>query len=105
MLRNFTTTPSLPFKQQQNIPQSHFFPHHQRLGKKVGQVKIDTAKFPVNEILKIWKELDQTKRMQPTRMFSDHPFKSYSSLKMTCLKRNVKTADFFVTCDFRFLIS
>jgi hypothetical protein len=48
MLKNSTTTPTLPFKQQQNIAQSHFFPHHQRLGKKVRQRKIDAAKLTVN---------------------------------------------------------
>ena len=53
----------------------------------------------------IWKELDQTKKMWPTGIFSDHPFRSYSCLKMTCLKRNIKTASFFVTSDSRFLIS
>ena len=57
------------------------------------------------KIGEIWKELDQTKRMRPTGIFSDHPFRSYSSLKMSCLKRNVKTAAFFGTCDSRFLIS
>jgi hypothetical protein len=91
MLRNFTTTPSLPFKQQQNIDHSHVF---HCLGK-------NAAKLPVNDIFKtiggIWKELDKTKREQPTRMYSDHPFRSYSSLKMICLKSNVKTAAFF-TC-------
>jgi hypothetical protein len=30
----------------------------------------------------IWKELDQTKRMQPNATFSDHPFRSWSSLKI-----------------------
>jgi hypothetical protein len=48
------------------------------------------------------KELDQTKRMGPTEIFSDHLFKNYSSLKMTCLKRKVKTAAFF--CELRFFI-
>ena len=33
---------------------SHFFPHHYSLGKKVGQLKIDAAKLPVNEISKNW---------------------------------------------------
>jgi hypothetical protein len=37
------------------------------LEEKVGQLKIDAAKLPVNEIFKkigkIWKELDQTKKM------------------------------------------
>jgi hypothetical protein len=42
----------LPFKQQQNIAQSHFFPTITVLKKKVGQLKIDAAKLPVNEILK-----------------------------------------------------
>jgi hypothetical protein len=53
----------------------------------------------------IWKELDLTKRKQPTAIFSDHPFRSYSSLKMPSLKRNVKTAGFFVTYDLRISIS
>jgi hypothetical protein len=39
---------------------------------------------------KIWKELDQTKRMRPTGTFFDHPFRSYSSLKMKCLKIKCK---------------
>jgi hypothetical protein len=47
------------------------------------------------KIGKIWKKFDQTKRMQPSGIFFNHPFKSYSSFKMTCLKRNVKTAAFF----------
>jgi hypothetical protein len=34
----------------------------------------------------IWKELDPMKRMRPTSTFSDHLLRSYSSLKMTCLK-------------------
>jgi hypothetical protein len=48
-----------------------------------------TAKLPVSEFPKtgkIWKELDQTKRMQPTAIFSDPSFRSYSSLNITCLK-------------------
>jgi hypothetical protein len=49
---------------------------------------------------KVWKELDQTKRMRPT--FSDQPFKSYSSLKMTCLKMKSKNCSVF--CDLRFEI-
>jgi hypothetical protein len=103
-LQNSMTTPTL---QQQNIAQSqsHFFPTVTVLEKKVGQLKIDTAKLPVNEIFlncEIWKELDQTKRMQPTGIFSNHLFRGYSSLKMTCLKRYVKTEEFFVTCKFRF---
>jgi hypothetical protein len=36
-------------------------------------------------------KLDQTKRMRPTGTFSDHPFKSYSSLKLTCLKMKCKS--------------
>jgi uncharacterized metal-binding protein len=39
--------------------------------------KIVAAKLPV-----IWKELDQMKRMRPTGIFSDHPFRSYNSLKI-----------------------
>jgi hypothetical protein len=39
------------------------------------------------KIGEIWKELDQTQRIQPTGIFSDQPFRSYSSLKMTCLKQ------------------
>jgi hypothetical protein len=31
---------------------------------------------------KIWKELDQMKRMRPTGTSSDHPFRKYSSLKI-----------------------
>jgi hypothetical protein len=72
----------------------------------VGQFEIDTAKLTVNENLKkigkIWKELDQTKRIRPTRIFSNDLFRSYNSFKMTCLKINVKTTAFFVTCNFRF---
>jgi hypothetical protein len=41
------------------------------------------------KISEIWKKLDQTKRMQPTGTFSDHLFRSYSKLKMTCLKIDV----------------
>jgi hypothetical protein len=44
------TTPTLPYRQQQqNITQSHFSPL-QSLKKKVGLIKIDAAKLPVNEI-------------------------------------------------------
>jgi hypothetical protein len=43
----------------------------------------------------IWKELGQKKRMRPTGVFSDNLFRSYSSLKKTCLKRNIKTAAVF----------
>jgi hypothetical protein len=45
-------SPTLQFKQQQNIAQSHFFPYCYSLGKKVGQFKIDAAKLPVNQIEK-----------------------------------------------------
>jgi hypothetical protein len=48
--KDFTTTSTLPFKQQQNIAQSHFSPFITVLGKKVGQLKIAAAKLPVNEI-------------------------------------------------------
>ena len=48
----------------------------------------------------IWKELDQTKNLRPTGTFSDYLFRSYSSLKMTCLK--VKSV-FFVIFDFWYL--
>jgi hypothetical protein len=48
------TTPSLLFKQQQNIAQSYVFPFITVLEKKVGQLKIAAAKLPVNEILKNW---------------------------------------------------
>jgi len=41
MLKNSLTTPTLPFKQQQNIAQSHFSPFITVLEKKVGQLKID----------------------------------------------------------------
>ena len=50
MLENSTITPTLRFKPQQNIGQSHFFPTVTVLEKKVGQLKIDAAKLPVNEI-------------------------------------------------------
>jgi hypothetical protein len=40
------------------------------------------------KIGKIWKELNQTKRIRPTGTFYDRPFQSCSSLKMTCLKMN-----------------
>ena len=46
------TNSTLPFKQQQNIAQSHFSPFITVLGKKVGQLKIDAMKFPVNEFQK-----------------------------------------------------
>jgi hypothetical protein len=48
--------------------------------------RIVVAKLPVNEILKneIWNVLDKTK----TRTFSDHPFRSYSSLKIE--SQNIK---------------
>jgi hypothetical protein len=42
------------------------------------------------KIGKIWKELNQTKRMRPTGTFFDYLFRSYSSLKMTCLKIKCK---------------
>jgi hypothetical protein len=79
---------------------SLIFLHRCSLGKKVAQLKIDPAKLPVNEIEKIgeiWKELDQMKRMRQPGIFFDHSFRRYSSLEMTCLKRNLKTAAFF--CD------
>jgi hypothetical protein len=34
------------------------------------------------KIGEIWKEPDQMKRKQPTGNFSDHPFRSYSNLKI-----------------------
>jgi hypothetical protein len=46
--------------------------------------------------VEIWKKLDQTKRMRPTGTFSDHPFRSYSSLKMTCLKMKRKNRSGFM---------
>jgi hypothetical protein len=55
-----------------------------------------------NKIGEIWKELDQKHRMGPTGIFSDHQFRSYSHFKMTCLKRNVNAAAFFVTSDVDF---
>jgi hypothetical protein len=47
-------TSTLRFKPQQNTAQSHLFPHRYSLGDKMGQLKIDDAKLPVNEILKNW---------------------------------------------------
>jgi hypothetical protein len=40
----------LPFKQQQNIAQSHFFPFITILEKKMGQLRIASANLTVNEI-------------------------------------------------------
>ena len=44
------TTPSLLFKQQQNIAQSHVFPFITVLEKKAGQLKIAAATLRVNGI-------------------------------------------------------
>jgi hypothetical protein len=52
MFKNSMITPTLRFKQQKNIARSHYSPHRYSLVKKVGQLKIDAAKLPVNEILK-----------------------------------------------------
>ena len=52
MLENSTITPTLRFKPQQNIGQSHFFSTVTVLDEKVGQLKIDAAKLPENEIFK-----------------------------------------------------
>jgi hypothetical protein len=57
----------------------------------------------MNAILKIgeiWKELDQTQRMQPTKFFSDQPIRSYSSFKMTCLKMKSKYRSIFCVLEF-----
>jgi hypothetical protein len=51
-------TSTLPFKKQQNIVQSHCSPTLTVLKKKVGQLKIDTAKLPMNEIYNWW-DLDR----------------------------------------------
>ena len=102
------TTFTLPFKQHQNIAETHCFPDLNSLGKKWDNLRLmlrSTLWMKFLKIGEIWKELDQTKRMQPTGIFSDHPFRSYNSLKMTCLKRILKSAAFFVTCNLRFLIS
>jgi hypothetical protein len=48
------------------------------------------------KIGEIWKELDQTQKMQPTGTFSDQPFRSYSSLKMTCLTMKCKIRSVFL---------
>jgi hypothetical protein len=49
MLKNSKITPTLRFKPQQNIA----FPlYRYSIGEKVGQLKIDAAKLPVNEIKK-----------------------------------------------------
>jgi hypothetical protein len=52
MFKNYTVTPTLRFKPQQNIGPSHFFPTVTDLEKKVGQHKIEAAKLSVNENLK-----------------------------------------------------
>jgi hypothetical protein len=54
-----------------------------------------------------WTKLrkDQTKRMQPTGAFPNHPFKSYSSLKMVCLKMKFKNRNVFCLLICNFLIS
>jgi hypothetical protein len=44
------------------------------------------ALLHAQKIGEIWKKLDQMKGMRPARTFPDHPFKSYSSLKMKYLK-------------------
>jgi hypothetical protein len=54
------------------------------------------------QIGKIWKELDQTKRMRPAGTFSDQPFKSYSSSKLAGLKMKNKSCSVFG--DLRFAI-
>jgi hypothetical protein len=72
--------------------------------KKPNATKIVFTKLSVNEIWKqngeIRKELDQTQRMQLTGTFSDQTFRSYSSLKMTCLKKKCKNRSVF--CDLEF---
>jgi hypothetical protein len=45
------------------------------------------------KIDKIRNELDQTKRLRPTVTFADHSIRSYSSLKMTCLKMKLQNHD------------
>jgi hypothetical protein len=42
----------------------------------------------LEKVGEIWKELDQIKRMRPARTSPDHPFRSYSSLKIR--SRNIK---------------
>jgi hypothetical protein len=42
-------------------------------------------------------------KMRPSGTFSDPPFKSFRSLKMTCLKMKYKNRSVF--CDLRFAIS
>jgi hypothetical protein len=54
MLENSMTTPTLSYKQQQNIAQSPFFPLLQSWKQKSEQLKIDAAKHPVNEIKQNW---------------------------------------------------
>jgi hypothetical protein len=53
-LGNSTITPTVRFRPQQNIGQSLFFPTVTVLEEKVGQLRIDAAKLPVNKILKNW---------------------------------------------------
>jgi hypothetical protein len=48
------------------------------------------------KIGEIWKELDQTQRMQPTGTSSNQPFRNYSSLKITCLKIKCKIRSVFL---------
>jgi hypothetical protein len=60
-------TPTLRFKQQQNIAQSHFFPYRYSyrylysLRKKVGQLRIYATKLLVNQIGKDWQDLERTR--------------------------------------------
>jgi len=108
MLRNFMITPTLWFKQQQIISQSHFFPYRYSLGKKVGQLKINAASFlriKLKKSGKIWKELEQTIKMWPTRTFLVIRLDVTAVWKWHAYKINRKTAAFFVISDPRFLIS
>jgi hypothetical protein len=60
------------------------------------------------KIGEIWKKFDQTKRMRPTGSFFNYPFRSYSSLKITCLEIKCKNPSvflFLVICYLLFLIS
>ena len=108
MLKNSRITPLLRFKQQQNITQSHFPPIVTVFGKKWDNLRLmlqSSLWMKYRKFGEFWKELGPQKRMQPTGIFSENLFRSYSSLKMTCLKINVKTAASFVISDSRFLKS
>ena len=47
-------TPTLPYRKQQNIAHSQFFPYITVFEKKVGQIKIDATKLLMNEIKQNW---------------------------------------------------